>query len=344
MRLLAINFGGLGDEILFLPTLSSLKKAHPQWQITLLTEPRSRSIAELTDLIDEIICFDIKKEPLQLGDYIDLIKLLRSGGYDLVLSSGGSARVAQLLFLSGIKKRIGYDSGPLSQLLLSKAVKLNKEQYAAYMYHDLVRGLDIDFEPDLPRLEANADNITHMQTVLSPLSSSRKTVLIHPGTSRLAVKKGIIKHWAPTNWAQLIDHLLSAQLNVVLAGGPDDDETIVQIEHALSGDSHKDRSAFINCFGQTKGIKDLAALLSLADLVVCVDSAPMHMAFALNKDLIALFGPTDPAKLIVENPRTKIICQDPELRNQPSPGVRIHLDTVIRAVEDQLKRIASREN
>ena len=61
-RILAINFGGLGDEILFLPTLISLKKEFPHAKITLALEPRSKSIQQLTDVIDDVILVDLKNK------------------------------------------------------------------------------------------------------------------------------------------------------------------------------------------------------------------------------------------------------------------------------------------
>ena len=59
-NILVINFGGIGDEILFLPTLISLKKAYPDSKITLCLEPRSKGIKDLTDTIDDLILINPK--------------------------------------------------------------------------------------------------------------------------------------------------------------------------------------------------------------------------------------------------------------------------------------------
>ena len=53
MNILAVNFGGIGDEIFFLPALISLKKEFPKSKITLALEPRSKSVKDLTDIIDD---------------------------------------------------------------------------------------------------------------------------------------------------------------------------------------------------------------------------------------------------------------------------------------------------
>ncbi len=59
-NILVINFGGIGDEILFLPTIATLKKEFEGCKITLCLEKRSRAIADLTPLIDDMIFADIK--------------------------------------------------------------------------------------------------------------------------------------------------------------------------------------------------------------------------------------------------------------------------------------------
>ncbi len=406
-KLLAINFGGLGDEVLFLPTLKSIKSAFPSWHITLLTEPRSRSILEVTDLVNAGITFDIKKRPLLPADYIALIYLIRQGRYDVVLSSGSSPLVSILLFLSGIRQRVGYDSGLLGRLLLTNPVLLKRNQHAVYMYHDLVRGLGIALEPSPPEIAVDAQSRQSMSdflqegslpegdTIPSTTGSAAPAqrllrVLIHPGTSKLALLKGIIKTWHPANWAWLIGKLLDrADVQVILSGGPDDEETIGQIkEHLLSmgidefmpaspkkvAESGLRQSCLASrltlAYGRTRSLRDLAALIDLSDLLVCVDSAPMHIGVGLKKNLVALFGPTDPDKLLFPDSRFIAIaedrkalpatdvpgkdadsCQGGSLKRpldsrsaqpQLSPGVSIQRDIVFRTVEDQLHSIAAR--
>ena len=73
-KILAINFGGIGDEIFFLPTLISLKKQYPNSEITLALEPRSKGVKDLTDVIDNLILIDVKGK----NKYLEMFKLLRA--------------------------------------------------------------------------------------------------------------------------------------------------------------------------------------------------------------------------------------------------------------------------
>ena len=165
-KILFINFGGLGDEILFLPTIISTKKEFPDSEITLALEPRSKGILSLTDIIDETLFADIKGR----NKYIELFNLLRriwNKKFDIVISSGSNKFISIFLFMTFIKERIGYNSGRLSEKLLTHAVRLNKNQYAAKMYHDLVKPL--------------TDKITELPEInIEPRKTEPDTVLIHP--------------------------------------------------------------------------------------------------------------------------------------------------------------------
>ena len=283
MNILTINFGGIGDEIFFLPTIISLKKEFPEAKITLALEPRSKSIKDLTDKIDDLFFIDIKNK----NKYFELLKLIylaRKGQFDIVVSSGGKKFISILLWLTGIKKRYGYNTGKLSELLLTKAVKLDKNQYACNMYHDLITPLT-DKKTLLPEI-----NIEQQEKIPN-------SVLIHPGVSKMSVQKGMIKTITPEIWAEAINLLLEQNKKVILAGGPDDDECIKNILSKID----KNNPLFENFYGKTKNIKDLAILIGKAEKFICSDSAPLHIAVAMKTKTYPIFGPTDDKKLIPQS-------------------------------------------
>ena len=281
-KILGINFGGIGDEIFFLPTLISLKNQYPDAKITLALEPRSKGIKDLTDIIDDLILIDVKGK----NKYFEMFKLLlkaKFGHYDLVVSSGGNKLISILLFLTGIKIRCGYDTGALSRKLLTHAMELNKNQYACKMYHDLIRDIT-DINTELPQI-----NIERKEIIPN-------TVLIHPGVSKLSVQKGCIKTVPAETWAGVIDNLVSEGKKVMLVGGPDDQECIDTILETVRTQN------FENLYGKTRNLKDLAELISTADKFLCSDSAPLHVAVPLGVKTYVIFGPTDVDALIPKSP------------------------------------------
>ena len=197
-KILIVNFGGIGDEILFLPALSSLKKEFPQAEITLCLEPRSKSVKDLTDLIDNVICVDIKGK----HKYIELLKFVAKTflKFDMVFSSGANTLIPVLLFMTGTKKRYGFDSGLLSRLLLSKAVKLDKNRYASAMYHELVTPV--------------TENVTLLPEIkVDGVEKESGSVLVHPGVSKMSVQKNMIKTWTPDIWAELIKRVIDGEIS-----------------------------------------------------------------------------------------------------------------------------------
>lgn len=278
MNILAINFGGIGDEIFFLPALISLKKEFPNSKITLALEPRSKSVKDLTDVIDDLFLIDVKGK----NKYMELLKLVylaRRGDFDLVVSSGGNKLISILLTLTGIKKRYGYDTGKLSKILLTEAVPLNKNQYACAMYHDLVTPIT-NHKTYLPEI-----NVEQQEKIPN-------SVLIHPGVSKMSIQKGMIKTISAEIWAETVDLLIEKGKHVILAGGPDDKEVIETIRKNTKNKNFEDY------YGKTKNLKDLAILIGKAEKFICSDSAPLHVGVAMQTKTYVIFGPTDDNKLI----------------------------------------------
>lgn len=281
-KILAVNFGGIGDEILFLPALSSLKKEFPDVKITLALEPRSKSVRNLSNLIDDVICVDIKGK----HKYFELLKFVLkalSGRFDMVFSSGANQLIPVLLFMTGITYRYGFESGVLSRILLTKAVKLNKNQYASKMYHELVTPVT-DYKTEYPEIDAGE------------IEKEPNSVLIHPGVSKMSVTRNMIKTWKPEKWAELVKKILEKGKKVYLIGGPDDKDCIEKIVEIVGENPN-----FENLYGTTKNIMDLAKLTKRAEVLVCSDSAPMHIGVGVGTKTFALFGPTDEKKLIPDN-------------------------------------------
>ena len=279
-RILFINFGGLGDEILFLPTIQAVKKEYPNAHITLALEERSKGIVSLTNVIDETLFANIKT-----SKYKELLKLLFKiwiGKYDIVISSGSNKFISIYLFLTFIKKRYGYNSGKLSNLLLTKAIDLNKNQYAGLMYGDLAKPItNKEIEPAFLSIQKK------------PLIPN--SVLIHPGVSQMSLKNGMIKTIEPKQWAEVIEKLADSGKKVFLIGGNDDKECIDTIQKFVPPEKYE------NLFGSTKNLKELAELISSTEKFLCSDSAPLHIATALGFQTYVIFGSTDDKKLIPQS-------------------------------------------
>jgi ADP-heptose:LPS heptosyltransferase len=300
-KLLFIHPGGLGDVILLAPCLQLLRqKLGEAWQIDLLVENRAftgaKELFALTHWVDNLKVFDFKG-PLALLKTPQLLSKIV--GYSTVISTGSSPMVGLLLFLSGAKKRIGFKSK--TSFLLTDSIQLNKNLYAPQMLASLIKPIVQDFQSTklIPSLPAS----TLKQPVVK--LENTKYFLVHPGVSKLGVKKRIIKSPEAAYWVELVGLLCdqNTEHKVVLIGGPDDREVIAQISQGVAGRSPN----FINLSEQKFNIPELAALIKNSQAFICVDSAPLHLAVAVGANTVALFGPTDPHKLIPEVKNIKVV-------------------------------------
>lgn len=295
-NILFINYGGIGDEILFLPTIDSIKKEYPKAKITLALEPRSKSIKNLTNNIDEIICVDIKASGAK--KYFNILKFIISTwfkGFDCVISSGKNPLVAIILFLAGIKERIGYDSK--TGFLLTKKVALSENQYAGAMYHDLVKPI-INSRYQDPTIEIVPE------FKLDSKLKRNEYICIHPGVSKMSISKNILKCPDLNFWENLIKGLLKKNKQIVLLGTNDDKNLIEEI---LKITEISNNPNFINYYGKTKNIMEMAFIMKNSASVICVDSAPLHVAVCVKANIFAIFGPTNEVKLVPQKDNITII-------------------------------------
>jgi ADP-heptose:LPS heptosyltransferase len=297
MRILAFVPGGIGDQILFFPTLDDLKRSYPNAQIDVVVEPRSVAAYQVSKAFPQVIPFDFK-DTNGPADWGNLLGIIRDKEYDAVLSLGRRFGVGFFLWLTGIPKRIGYKVGA-GQTFLTDPVPLDQNQYAASMYHDLTKGLGIN--TPCPPLSVNVPkaDITWAEEELKRLGvTDSGYVLVHSGASNLSQKLGIDKIYPTNQWQKIINEMQSRQDKpIVFVEGPEDRELIVAITQACP---------------QVKVIKPpdigkLTAVIAAASLMLCTDSGPMHLAIATGTYTFALFGATDPAKLIPANSKTVAI-------------------------------------
>ena len=105
----------------------------------------------------------------------------------------------------------------------------------------------------------------------------------------------MIKTIPAEKWAEVVEKLADAGKKVVVAGGPDDKQVIETIERIVPCEK------YLNMYGKTRNLKELAEMISSAEIFLCSDSAPLHVAAALGVKTYVIFGSTDDKKLIPDN-------------------------------------------
>ncbi len=294
MRIVALVPGGIGDQILFFPTLEDLKQSYPDAQISVVVEPRAKDAYRVCPWVHEVIPFDFKGRN-SLADFGNLLGILRDREYKIAFTVGRSWAVRFLLWLTGIPTRVGYDGGS-GAYMLTNPVALKSDQYAAAVYHDLLQGLGIQTPcPDLS-VKVPAKDLDWADAERQRLGlQSSGYVLIHGGSSQFSQEQGIEKQYPVDSWLGIVRDFQQRQpdLPIVVVQGPEDSalvKTLVQGNPQLKVTMPAD-------------IGKLTALIAGANLMLCTNSAPMHLAVAVKTYMLALFGPTDPKMLLPQDKR-----------------------------------------
>jgi len=292
MNILIVKLSALGDVIHTLPSLAALRKLYPDAHITWVVEEAAAGLLANHPLLDEVLISrrkawitDVKAGQVRLAwqEIKVFIKNLRRRSYDLVIDFHGLFKSSLLVFLSRGKRKLGYDSWQeLSGLFLNEKIPEDMTKHAVDRYFDFPLYLGAKKEKIEFILPQNADAERKVRRVLENYKLEEKNfIAINP------IAYWETKLWNNQKFAELAD-LIQKQLGkkVVFTGSE---------KSLLDQITSKMVSHGINLGGQTS-LPELAEVYKKAQMVITTDSGPMHLACAVGTPVIALFGPTDPAR------------------------------------------------
>lgn len=285
-RFLLWSITHLGDLVLQLPAATALKRAHPTSRVTMVVKSAFRPLVELSPAVDEVICYDARWSTRAEEPRAGLAETLRLRRQ-----------------LTGFDAAFIFDFHPLSRLLLRSTAMPVLVGYARRSsclslalpgppadQHRLEEGLAllaasgtsvgaIDFSLQIPgAARERADELLRQQGW-----RGEPLVGICPGAGSGD------RCWPTERFAAVANALAQrSKIWFVLLGTPFDGERARAVASAI-------RSPAINLVG-VADVRERAALLTVCELVLTNNSGAMHLAAALGCTIVALFGPTDPAK------------------------------------------------
>ncbi|MGB7444869.1 MAG: glycosyltransferase family 9 protein [Coleofasciculaceae cyanobacterium] len=292
MRILALVPGGIGDQILFFPTLDDLKRHYHKAEIDVIVEPRAKGAYRVCQSVNEVLTFDFKDRN-GLADFGNLLGIIRDREYDAALTLDRRWSTGLLLWLSGIAIRVGYAASN-GKLFFTDTVPLKTQQYAAEMYHDLVKGFGINSPCPELSLTVPKQDIEWAETEQQRLGITETGyILIYGGSSQLSQAEEIDKVYPVKKWQQIVEDIQQKQPNlpIVLLQEPEDEEWLTAMMQSC-------QDLKLTAPGD---IGKLAAMIAGANLMLSTDSTAMHLAVAVGTYTIALFGPTQAKRLLPAN-------------------------------------------
>jgi len=283
-RILICKLKFYGDVLLITPVIESLRVRYPEAKIDLLLYKDTKAILAADPRINQFYLVEKKTSLLKtIKNYCSLRSQLKDNHYDLVINLSDQWSIALLAASLG-RHSISFKRGKSRWDKLFTQVVQAEGTHVVEQNLSILKGLGFnDSELKKEMLLSYHDSDYQALLTRDPELSSQRYVVIQP-TSRQA-----FKCWDDDKFAQVINHLHKKGLSVYLTCGPAEDEQ-QQVQHIASLCETTPNLAFA---GKTTFLQ-LAALLDHATLYIGVDSAPMHMAAALDKPQVCLFGATKP--------------------------------------------------
>lgn len=274
MKILIIQTAFIGDVILATPVIEKLKRFYPEAEIDFLLKKGYQALLANNPHLRQLLLFD--KDQQKYRNLWKLMRKIRSEKYDLLINLHRFASSGFLAAFSGAKEKIGFDKNPFAFSYSRKFPhQINDPQHPV---HEVERNLSLiqhltDRELVRPHLYPSKDDF-------------KKVEQAYPYVCMAPASKWFTKQWPAEKWIQLID-ALADRYEVILLGGKEDQELCDHIIHASQA------QRLLNLAGKLSFLAS-AALMQGAVMNIVNDSAPLHMASAMNAPVIGLFCSTIP--------------------------------------------------
>ena len=302
-EILVVSLSNLGDVILTTPVMTALREFYPKAFISVVIGPKAECLLRGSQTIDKVIIYDKKK--LNLFGKLQFVGELRKRPYDLVID----LRNTLIPYL--VKAR--QTSSPFNRPKATAMRERHLEHLRAFQI-SIGKGKFHFFSEQ----EARSSREKLFQ---NGISWEGGFVVIAPGAGNY------FKRWPVEYFKEVAGYFLSRGKQVIVVGS-EDEKNLGEAMQNHSGKPANLCGAF--------SLRELAAVLHDADLVLCCDSGIMHLANELNAPVTALFGPTNENQYAKFGPYNRVIKKElPEVSKQDSMK-QIPVRDVIQACEELL--------
>jgi heptosyltransferase II len=274
-RILILQTAFLGDAILSTPFIRGMRRVFPGAVTDILVIPENKPLFRADPNVDSVLTLDKRSRLFKWPDFCRLVLEIRRSKYDLAFSLQRSMTSSLIMVLGGVPERIGL----FGQRLLTRTVKPEKGMHIRDRYLALLR-------PFNGGRNCGRDTAIHW-TVADEKTADRLVAGLPEGVPKAGISPGSkwnTKRWPEEYYLELIKILEKTGVVLFLIGGKEDDGLCRSL-------LLKSGSAAVNTCGRLS-IPESAALISRLDLMITNDSAPLHIADAVDTPVFAIFGPT----------------------------------------------------
>ena len=287
-RILLIQLSAIGDTILTIPTIRAIRGRFPNAHLAMVASSINLQYLEGCPYIDQYIPCRLEELMKSPRNLITFIVELRRQKFSWVIDFEHWPRLSALIaYGSGASRRIGFRSADQHRhYLFTDVVEHVPGQHEVVNFLKMARVLgcpikETDLEVWLKREDWDWAKGFWEEIGIDP---NRPVVAIHPEAGRRGEPR---RRWPHDKFVLLVDALVERyHAQIILTGDPSE----VELSQRIAAQA---RASCAIAAGKTQ-INQLAALFANADLVICGNCGPMHLAAAAGTSVVALHGPTNP--------------------------------------------------
>lgn len=287
-RMLIIKPSALGDVATTLPLLCDLRRLFPHSRIDWLIDPALADLVRGHDALNELIYFDRRKiagwltHGTSRSNLRALMRTVKDNQYDMVFDAQGLLRSALLARVSGAAVRVGFaDAREGARFLYTHHSRISRQrELAVVRMRSLATVIGSQSQCVEFRMPVQAAALAKIKTIVP---ADRPVAAVIPGARWDA------KRWSEQGYSRIVRHLADFGMRVLVLGAPGEKDLCRQVVEQSDVEA-------INLAGNTN-LAELIAAISLCRIVIGNDSGPLHVAAALGRLLVGLYGPTDPASV-----------------------------------------------
>ncbi|MEI8011299.1 MAG: glycosyltransferase family 9 protein [Candidatus Omnitrophota bacterium] len=312
-NILVIKLGAIGDIILSSPAFKALRQRFPHAHICCLTGEAGAALMHGCPYVDDVLVYDHKGKGKGITGFIPVLKQLLRYRFDKVIDFQNNTRSHMLAALCMPRFSYGYRNNKLGMLLTDGIMDDQPDLSPVRHQFRILEKLGIVYGEDFHlEMWPRRDEHDYACRLLNDQWIDEKNHLV-VGMNIAASERWVSKNWPLTAMVELCDRLAADGIRVVVMGMEKDREIARQL-------MMKTKSKPAVLVGKTN-ILQLAALIARCRIFITPDSAPLHVASAMNVPVVALFGPTNPRRhippgrvCVVEKGMTCRPCYSPQCR------------------------------
>jgi len=280
-KFLVVRLSSLGDIVHAFPAVNGLRQSFPNSEIVWLTHPKWKALVRAGGVANDVWTVDTR----EWSSLRSILARIRRHPFQTAIDYQGLWKSAALPFLAGVPRRIGFSSQTIREagvpMLYTDRVRVNAAAHVSDQNGELTARAGAKQPVGRVVLQIPAEEEASVKDSFQK-AGIREYIVLSPGGGWRS------KCWPAERYGQLALRIQEEfQMRCVINAGPGEEDLVKSVLAAAETSRP---------FPYSGSLGQLMALLKNARAVVAGDTGPLHLADALGTQVVAIFGPTDPAR------------------------------------------------